>query len=93
MQSREFAAQISVRAISIVKNDIDNILFQLEMGSFAISEEETSDPRLSLYQLTNDFRSYRYHPIMYYPLQASPTPSSTFTTMSSPYTSPLSTKS
>lgn len=60
--NRIHGANQNVRAISIAKNRIDNILFQLEMGAFAVSEEGTPDPRLSLYQLPNDLRSYRYPP-------------------------------
>lgn len=39
--SRIRGANQNVRAISIAKNRIDNILFQLEMGAFSVSEEET----------------------------------------------------
>lgn len=73
--NRILGANQNDRAISIAKHHIDNILFQLEMGAFAVSEEVTPDKRLSLYQLPNDLRSYRYHTEMYYSSLASLTPS------------------
>lgn len=89
--SRIRGANQNIQAMSIAKNCIDNILFQLEMSAFAVSEEVTPDPRLSLYQLSKNFMSYRYHPEMYYSSQASPTLSSASTTISSPYLSLSST--
>lgn len=86
-------ANQNMRAISIAKNRIDNILFQLEMGAFSVSEEETYGARQHLYQFPYNINN-RYYPEMN-TSQATPTHSSDYqisvcTTSSSPYPSPSS---
>ena len=61
--SRMRSSNQNNRAISIAKHQIDNILFQLEMGAFAAREVVMPDPR-------------SHHPAVFYPPQASPTSSS-----------------
>lgn len=94
--SRIRGANQNVRAISIAKNRIDNILFQLEMGAFSVSEEETYGARQHLYQFPYNINN-RYYPEMN-TSQATPTHSSDYqisvcTTSSSPYPSPSSVQS
>jgi len=71
--------------------DIDNILFQLEMAAFSISDEETHRAKQRLYQFPNNINNIK-HPEMYYSSKVTPTQSldSVCTTSSSPYPSPSS---
>lgn len=90
--SRIRGANQNPRAISIAKNRIDNILFQLEMGEFSISDEETHRAKQRLYQFPN-YINNRNHPEMYYSSQVTPTQSLdslSVCTTSSPYPSPAS---
>lgn len=80
--SRMRGANQSSQAISIAKNRIDNILFQLEMGEFAIREVNTMSS-------LNRCNRVVYHP----PNAASPTFSSASLPLSSPSPSPSATSS
>lgn len=82
--SRMRGAKQDSRAISIAKNRIDNILFQLEMGELVVREVVMNNPASSV---------NTYYPVPYYPIEASPTPSSASMPLSSPSPSPSATSS